>query len=112
MKINFTFIKNDEYIIDRENIKCINNTSLIFIIDKNKYKLKDYILEKETEEDLITFDFKKENCKILLKKENYSLNLNLNVIKYEKSDNILKIQYSIESESDCINTIIITFKNS
>ena len=112
MKIDFTFIKNDEYIIDRKNIKCINNTSLIFIIDNNKYKFYDSILEKETKEEIITFDFKKENCKILLKKENYTLNLNINVIKYEKSDNILKIQYSIESDNDVINTIKITFKNS
>lgn len=112
MKIDFTFIKNNEYIINRQDIKCINNTSLIFIIDKTKYKLHNDILEKETNDDLITLDFKNKNCRILLKKENYFLNLNIDVIKYEKSDNILKIQYSIESESDCINTIIITYKNS
>ena len=110
MKIDFTFIKDNEYIINRKNIKCINNTNLIFMIDKTKYKLYDNIFEKETNEDLITFDFKNKNCKILLKKENYYINLNINVIKYEKSDNILNIKYSIESEEDIINTIYIRFK--
>ena len=89
MKIDFTFIKNNEYIINRQDIKCINNTSLIFIIDKTKYKLHNDILEKETNDDLITLDFKNKNCRILLKKENYFLNLNIDVIKYEKSDNII-----------------------
>lgn len=112
MKIDFTFIKDNEYIINRKNIKCINNTSLIFMIDKTKYKLYEEILEKETADDLITIDFKKKNCRILLKKENFYLNLNINVIKYEKKDNILNIKYSIESEEDIINTIIISFKNS
>ena len=110
MKIDFTFIKDNEYIINRKNIKCINNNALIFIIDKTKYKVYNEYLEKETNEDIITFDFKNENCKIFLKKENYSLNLNINVIKYEKSDNILNIKYSIESEEDVINTINIRFK--
>lgn len=110
MKIDFTFIKDNEYIIDRKNIKCIKNKNLIFIIDHTKYRLYDNILEKETNDDLITLDFKKGTCKILLKKENYYLNLNLTVIKYEKSDNILNIKYSIESDEDKINTIIINFK--
>ena len=110
MKIDFTFMKDNEYIINRKDIKCINNNKLIFIIDKTKYKLKEYILEKETDEDLITLDFERQNCKILLKKENFCLNLNLNVIKYEKKDNILNIKYSIESEDDVINTIIINYK--
>ena len=112
MKIDFKFIKNNEYIINRNNIKCIKNKSIIFVIDKTKYKFYDDILEKETEEDLITLDFKNENCKILLKKENYCLNLNINVINYEKTDNIVNIKYNIESESDVNNTIIIEFKNS
>ena len=111
MKIDFTFIKDNEYIINRKDIKCINNKSLIFIIDKNKYKLEDYILEKETEEDKIIFNFKEETCKILLKKENLSLCLNLNVIIFEKKDNIVNIKYCIESENDVINTIIIKYKN-
>ena len=110
MKLDFTFIKDNEYIINRQNIKCINNKSTIFIIDKTKYKLYDDILEKETSDDLIQLDFKNKNCKIVLKKENFVLNLNITVIKYEKRDTILNIQYKIESEEDKINTININFK--
>ena len=110
MKIDFTIIKNNEYIIDRKSIKCIYNNKIIFLIDNTKYRLYEYILEKETQDDLIILDFQNNNCKIKLKKENYELILNINVIKYEKKDNILNIQYSIETEEDVVNTIIISFK--
>ena len=112
MEIDFTFRKDNEYIINRKNIKCINNTSLIFIIDKIKYKYFDNKFEKETTDDIITLDLKEQLCKIYLKNEKNSLYLNINVIKHIKNDNIINIQYNIESETDTINDIYIRFKKS
>lgn len=108
--INFKLEKNEEIIIDKTNIKCIEQFNKItFVIDGIKYSYDNNIFIKETEEDIITLDLKNNTCKITLKPQNISLNLNINVIENKKIDNIISIKYKIETEENIINIITIEY---
>lgn len=108
--INFKLEKNNETIIDKKNINCIENFNKItFVIDGIKYSYDNNIFIKETEEDIVSLDLKNNICKITLKPQNMSLNLNINVIENKKIDNIISIKYKIETEENIVNIITIEY---
>ena len=108
--INFKLEKNEETIIDKKNIKCIESFNKItFVIDGIKYSYDNNIFNKETDEDIVSLDLKNNICKITLKPQNMSLNLNINVIENKKIDNIISIKYKIETEENIVNIITIEY---
>ena len=108
--INFKLEKNEETIIDKKNIKCIESFNKItFFIDGIKYSYDNNIFIKETEEDIVSLDLKNNICKITLKPQNMSLNLDINVIENKKIDNIISIKYKIETEENIVNIITIEY---
>lgn len=108
--INFKLEKNNETIIDKKNINCIENFNKItFVIDDIKYSYDKNIFNKETDEDIVSLDLKNNICKITLKPQNISLNLNINVIENKKIDNIISIKYKIETEENIVNIITIEY---
>lgn len=108
--INFKLEKNEETIIDKKNIKCIESFNKItFVIDDIKYSYDNNIFNKETDEDIVSLDLKNNICKITLKPQNMSLNLNINVIENKKIDNIISIKYKIETEENIVNIITIEY---
>lgn len=108
--INFKLEKNNETIIDKKNINCIENFNKItFVIDDIKYSYDNNIFNKETDEDIVSLDLKNNICKITLKPQNMSLNLNINVIENKKIDNIISIKYKIETEENIVNIITIEY---
>ena len=109
--INFKLEKNNETIIDKKNINCIENFNKItFVIDDIKYSYDNNIFNKETDEDIVSLDLKNNICKITLKPQNMSLNQNINVIENKKIDNIISIKYKIETEENIVNIITIEYK--
>ena len=108
--INFKLEKNNETIIDKKNINCIENFNKItFVIDDIKYSYDNNIFNKETDDDIVSLDLKNNICKITLKPQNMSLNLNINVIENKKIDNIISIKYKIETEENIVNIITIEY---
>ena len=108
--INFKLEKNEETIIEKNNINCIERLNKItFVIDGIKYSYDNNIFIKETEEDIVSLDLKNNICKITLKPQNMSLNLNINVIENKKIDNIISIKYKIETEENIVNIITIEY---
>ena len=108
--INFKLEKNNETIIDKKNINCIENFNKItFVIDGIKYSYDNNIFNKETDDDIVSLDLKNNMCKITLKPQNMSLNLNINVIENKKIDNIIFIKYKIETEENIVNIITIEY---
>lgn len=108
--INFKLEKNEEIVIKKNNINCIDQPNKItFVIDGIKYSYDNNNFIKETKEEIILLDFKKNICKITLKSHNISLNLNINVIKNKKIDNIISIKYKIETEQNILNIITIEY---
>lgn len=108
--INFKLEKNEEIIINKINIESIEQFNKItFVIDGIKYAYDNNIFIKETEEDIIALDLKNNICKITLKTQNISLNLNINVIENKKIDNIISIKYKIETEENTVNIITIEY---
>ena len=106
--INFKLEKNNETIIDKKNIKCIESFNKItFVIDGIKYSYDNNIFIKETEEDIVSLDLKNNICKITLKPQNISLNIN--IIENKKIDNIKSIKYKIETEENIVNIITIEY---
>lgn len=108
-KINFELLKNNESYIQEKNIKCIDNDKLIFMINKDKYIYYCNILERNTENERILFDFKNQTCKLYIKGYNDYFPIKINVIEYKKNDNIITIKYKIETEENIVNTIKIEY---
>ena len=109
-KINFKFKKNEETIINEENLNSIikdNKTS--FIIEGIKYTFYNNIFTKETKEEKIELDFNKELCKIILKEYNNSINIKLTVLNIINNNKIKKVEYKIETEDNVINIINIEY---
>lgn len=112
-KINFSLKKNNEYIINKKNINCINNDNkLSFIIDGIKYQYFNNILIKESDSDIVTFNFDKKKVQIYLKEIDKNLNVLLTKVDIKKSKNIIKIEYIIETENDTNNIITIEYTKS
>jgi len=108
-KINFELLKNDEIIINKFNIKYIDNNKLTFFINKDKYIYYNNILEKSNGKDLIVLDFNNNICKVYIKEHEDYLPIKINVIETKKEDNIISIKYEIESEENILNIIRIEY---
>ena len=109
-KLNFKLIKDNEIIIEENNINCIiNENKTQFIIDGIKYTFENNIFTRSTKDELIIFDFEKELCKITLKEYNNSINLKLEEINIEKNNKIITIKYKIETEEEVNNIISIEY---
>ena len=112
-KINFILKKNEEYIINKQNLNIIDsNDKISFIIDNNKYIYYNNVLSKETKEELITLNFNEKKATILLKNLNKKIILHMEKVKIEKQKNIIKVEYIIETENNINNIIIIEYKKS
>lgn len=101
-------------------IKLYKNTSLVFEKEGNikdnifeveniKVDLINHILYRENESYKYTLDYKQNNANIELKEHNYTLNMLLDTKSILKTDEYLKIIYSIESEDKIDNTLEIYF---
>ena len=101
-------------------IKLYKNTSLVFEKEGNikdnifeveniKVDLINHILYRENESYKYTLDYKQNNANIQLKEHNYTLNMLLDTKSILKTDEYLKIIYSIESEDKIDNTLEIYF---
>lgn len=111
--INFKLQKNEEIIINKTNINCIDqHNKITFVIDGIKYSYNNNVFTKSTKEDIITLNLKNNTSKITLKPQNINLNLNIFVIENKKTDNIISIKYKIETEKNIINTITIEYIKS
>ena len=74
-----------------------NFNKITFVIDGIKYSYDNNIFIKETEEDIVSLDLKNNICKITLKPQNMSLNLNINVIENKKIDNTLILKKDLST---------------
>ena len=101
--------KNDKEIINRVTQYQTKLDEIMFFINDEKYVYKNNIFSKETEEELITFDFQEKNCKIFLKNYNYELNLNLFVKYINMTEKNIEINYHIESEDEIENIVKIEY---
>lgn len=109
-QINFTLLKNKTLKINKKNINVItDNQKLIFKIDNYKYKFSNNILNKYNEYESITLDFNNKKCLIKLLKEQYNLELNLEVLEVKNTDKYTIIKYKIETEQNIVNTIKIEY---
>ena len=109
-KINFKLEKNNEIIINKQNINSIERDNQIsFIIDRIKYSYNNTKFIRETKEEIIELDLIKENCLITLKEQNLNLNLNIKCLENKKVDNIIYIKYTIETEENIHNIITIEY---
>ncbi|MBQ3020829.1 MAG: hypothetical protein IJD92_01235 [Bacilli bacterium] len=107
-KLNFKFLKNDKTIIEEDKINCIlNNNKVYFNLDGIKYSYTNNIFTKETKEEIISFNFKEEECKITLKENNLSIILSIKVIECNIKEENIHIKYSIETEEETTNEIIL-----
>lgn len=105
-KLNFILKKDNNIIINENDIKCINqNNKLIFKLNGIKYIFNNNILTKETDNELIELDFNKEQCNIFLKEYNNNLLVNMSLLNIENKENFIEIKYKIETEENCINII-------
>lgn len=97
--------KNASLVFEKEgNIK-----DNIFEVENIKFDLINHILYRENDSYKYTLDYKQNNANIELKEHNYSLNMLLDTKSILKTEDYLKIVYSIESEDKIDNTIEIYF---
>lgn len=106
-KLDFKLIKNNNVIINENNINCIENRNKVFFyIEGIKYSYDNNIFTKETKEEIISFNFNTSECKITLKENNLSLILNINILEI-KTEEEINIKYNIETEENTTNEIIL-----
>ncbi len=99
-------LKNEQIVFEKEG--TINNN--IFITENIQIDIINHILTREDNNYKYTLDFKKNNAEIILKEQNYILNINLSTNHILKTENYLEIKYTIESEEKVNNTILLTFE--
>ena len=112
-KIDFSFKKNNKFIIKENDINCIEKENKIsFVIDGIKYILNENIFIKETKEEKITLNFKDKKVTIYLKEINKELIVLILKYSIHKKKNSIKIEYIIETENNINNIINIEYKKS
>ena len=112
-KLNFSFKKNNKYIIKKNNIKCIEqNDKILFKLDGIKYTYYNNIITKESDNDIIVLDFNKKLAQIYLKDIKNTLYLKILEINIIKEKNLIKIEYKIETEEKTLNIISLEYKKS
>ena len=112
-KINFSFKKNNKYIINEKSINCIIKNNIVsFIIDNIKYEYSNNVLIKDTKDSKIIFDFINKNVTIILKDINKHLNILLTKVDIKNTKNNIKIEYIIETEKNTNNIISIEYTKS
>lgn len=99
-------LKNEQIVFEKEG--TINNN--IFTTENIQIDIINHILTREDNNYKYTLDFKKNNAEIILKEQNYILNINLTTNNILKTENYLEIKYTIEIEEKVNNTILLTFE--
>ncbi len=108
--INFSLKKNNKFIINENNIKCINQENkIIFKINNDKYIYNNKMLTKETTNEIIKLDFNNNLCNIFLKEYNNNLVIKLELINIEKTNKFIEIKYKVETEIEDINIIRLEY---
>lgn len=109
-KFSLTFIKNEEKILEEayKNLDSVNNILRFNMLDYDTIiDLDNQIFSRENEEFKFILDILNKNCTILLKKEDMTLDINVDFCELKVLHNKITLEYIIESD-DAKNKIIIT----
>lgn len=109
-KFSLIFFKNEERILEktynnlekRDNILRFNMLDYDTLIDLNNH-----LFSRENDEFKFVLDILNKKCTILLKKENMTLDINVDLCELNVMNNEITLEYIIESD-DSKNRIIIT----
>ena len=97
--------KNDVKVLSKEGINDNNK----YVFENIIYDRENIILIREDNNFKYELNFKEENATIVLKMQDYVLNMELKVLNKELNDNCHKITYNIESEEVISNVLEIKF---
>lgn len=103
----------DNVEITKEQVSPIINDNLIefeFLDYHTIIDIETKILTRENNEFIFFLDFNKKICKITLKKENLDLDILVDDCTFKNHNNIITLEYTIETE-DSKNKLIIERKN-
>lgn len=109
-KFSLTFFKNEEKILESvyENQDSVDNSLKFTMMDyETMLNLEDKLFTRENEDFKFTLDILNENCTILLKKEEMTLDINVDFCELKVLHNQIVLEYIIESD-DAKNKIVIT----
>lgn len=104
--IKIKLFKNDELVLEKEGILEDN----IFLFDNISYNKDNLVLVREDDNFKFSLDFKQNKAEVLIKENDYQLDLKLETKDKNISDDCHKIYYNIESEEVINNKLEITFK--
>lgn len=97
--------KNENLVFEKEG-KIENN---IFYTDNIQLDLKNYILIREDQEFKYELNYNNNKANITLKEQNYNITIGINTKSIILTEKYLEIKYSIETEEEVNNIIILTF---
>lgn len=98
--------KNENLVFEKEG-KIQNN---MFYTDNIQLDIINYILIREDKDFKYELNYKLNQANINLKQQNYDITINIDTKNIVTKDNYLEINYSIASEEEVNNTIILTFE--
>ena len=105
-KLNMKLYKNNNLIIDKNNIAYSNNfDKILFEIDEDSYYITNndnlFILNKETNDYVFNLEISNDNkCDITLKKENAIFPIMVEEAMINKEDNKITIYYQLETDDE------------
>lgn len=108
-KFSLTFYKNEEIIHEDiyNNLDSVNNSFRLNMLDYETYlNIEDKIFTRENEDFKFVLDILNKKCTIHLKKEDMSLNINVDLCELNIVNNKIILEYIIESD-DAKNKIVI-----
>ncbi len=112
MKIKVCLIKGEDKVLESivlgniiDNIISFKIEDMLNTIDINK----EFFI-RENDEYKFFLDFLNKSCILTLKKENYSLDINVDKCNFEVFDNKIIIDYYIETD-ECNNNLIIEWND-
>ena len=97
--------KNGELVLEKTGTK--ENNNLLF--ENIVFDLNLMVLTREDDNFKYVLDFKNESALVLIKENNYSLNIKINVLSLIEGVGYIEIKYNIESEVLIENKIIINY---
>lgn len=105
--INIILYEKNKIIKKYNNIRAIiQDNKIIFYTDNIKNILSDEYYTRENNEYLFYLDIKNKESKLTLKEHNNTFNIEVTKTKYKKNDNIISLEYKIESNEEELKIVI------
>ena len=95
--------KNDELVLTKEGKKEDNE----YVFGNIVYNYDNHTLIREDASFRYLLDFKNNSALVLIKEQNFSLDLEINTLSIKENDKYLKVEYVIESDDKIHNTLKI-----